>query len=135
MRAYFFSVLFLTAVLFMPEICNGQMKYEGGDKVVDGNTITYSKLTARRYYFLTDYRIPLEKDYVREITIEAPLPLKLNGEKIYSEDPFKPLVKNSGGYTFVSYILFNLRDELSNLNDGDYHLEINGVIFDKLVKL
>lgn len=135
MRFSYLKIFFLFSMVFVSGKCDGQMPYTGGDVIINGSTIKYAKKTAYRRYYRTDHRIPLEKDFLRERTVEVPLPVTLNGEKIYSDDPYNPLVVGGLGKTFVSYLFYNLREEFSKLDDGDYELTVDQIVFDKYGKM
>jgi hypothetical protein len=96
-------------------------------KEVRGNHFEFSEMV-RRYYYMTDPRIPKDDEQAGLITVDGHLPIKVNGEKIYDDRSLPPVFPENKNLTFSKYLLRGIEQELSVYPDGEYYLRINNIV-------
>lgn len=98
----------------------------------NGNTVTYRGNKFEMSLPVTDTQILVDpvtgKEVVRTTTME-PVPIKMNGIKVYNNDEVtaKPYVIDEKK-SFETYLLTSLSDEFNKLSDGIYYLDVYNVV-------
>jgi len=126
----------LTITTLCSYISYGQFAVADTTLTFKGNTIKFLSKTVHNIYYKTDHRIPFDKELTRTIRTDAPMPVSLNGQKIYPDGNTDGLCGGSAfGYSLRSYLFEQLQDELAKLEDGDYELWLSNVVIDTTGKV
>jgi len=132
------TVSFITraalAILFVsfPSFSNAQTTaiHGGFIEVRDGKKFTMSKIWEDTIRVVD----PITGDTVQQSRMHLPLPVEVNGNKIYNNaEVTTPVMYNKeiAEYSFEEYILKSLYPEFREMPDGKYKLSISDPVIDK----
>lgn len=110
---------------------------DGKTITYNGNTIEFSDKPAIDTIYVED---PITGEISMSISERAPEPIKLNGERIYTygdlnrrSRELSDVPTSQPGATLQivkTYLLTNMDDFISRLDDGIYHFKLNHIIID-----
>lgn len=133
-----FPLLLISVVCFTKNAFSDSRKTKTGNKVTyKGNVFELSSL-AIDTVFVQD---PVTGEMIVKVAEHEPVPVKMNADTIYQDYTIKQMADNADGEVYNTgtlkaaglrlYLLSNLKDEISRLEDGKYWLGIGNVVVDK----
>jgi hypothetical protein len=122
-----FVPLALVCILCFSKNGFSQRFVKNGNKVTyKGNTFELSEPKVDTFTLVD----PITKNEMTRIVRTVPMPLKMNGKLITLEPDQQPEYTGSDK-DLADYLLKNMREELGNLNDGLYSIDMSEVTIDE----
>lgn len=134
--------IFIIPVLLLSMLCFTQNAFSWGTHQRDGNKVTYRGNTIEYSEEGAPDTMQVQnaetKEYTIVITRRSAIPVKLNGEKIYTAEELQ--YEQNGRYKKKSalndqalkeYLLHNMAKEIKKLDDGKYRLSVSDVVINE----
>ena len=123
----FVPVALVCLLCFSKDSFSQKFEKKGNVVTYRGNKFEYAIPYGPDTVTMTD---PVTGKEVQKIVSFDAVPMKMNGEKIYRSDSVTVLPAWKDG-AFEEYILNQLTNELNQLPDGEYSINMNNVVIDK----
>ncbi len=121
----FIPLALVCIVCFSKNSFSQRFERKGNKVTYRGNTFTLSE----PMHDTVEMIDPVSGNTTTKVIIKDPTPIKMNGKTIV-EYPNEPARYTGGDKDLRKYLLTNMREELGNLKEGYYKLEISDIIID-----
>jgi len=138
----FIPLIFICAVCFSKNQYSNKIEKNGNIATYRGNKFEFSEAGPKDTVIVLDPVTGKEKTLIAQ---KSPVPLKINGERIYNYNDLegkknemgKPS-NNPAGFNkdnIKEYLITNLAGDLKSLLDNDYTMDFNYIVIDKNGKI
>lgn len=122
-------------------LCFSKNAFSDDKRIKKGNTITYKGNVFEMSEEQRDTVIvidPTNGEEIMKVRMKPPRPLSMNGKSIYSNYSTGVDISTIGiltGTSLKQYLFSKLKQEFRQLNDGEYHLDIDNIIINERGKI
>jgi hypothetical protein len=138
----FLPLIFICALCFSKNQYSNKMERNGNIVIYRGNKFELSDPSPKDTVIVID---PVSGKQMMKVVQKVPVPVKMNGEKIYCNEDYNGMKNEMGTpaynpagfnvYNLKEYLISNLAEEFKNFPDGDYVIDLSHVVMDKYGKI